>query len=104
MNRRGRPQKTAGFGVIEPSLTTCPRCNGIGQVTSKATSIGGRFRQCRVGMGKTQTEIAVFLGMGQSEISDLECDKSRPSVETLVKAADVFGVSTDFLLGRKAAT
>jgi transcriptional regulator with XRE-family HTH domain len=51
-------------------------------------------------MGKTQAEIAPALAVSRAQLANLEGDRSRPGLEMLVKAADVFGVSIDYLLGR----
>ncbi len=48
----------------------------------------------------TQTELAKILGKSKQIISFYENGDKLPSVETLEKYADFFGVSTDYLLGR----
>ncbi len=50
--------------------------------------------------GYTQREVAKFLGMTQPSYIRYENGKSEPSLENLVKLADIFDVSTDYLLGR----
>ena len=47
----------------------------------------------------TQQRLAVDLGIDQASISSYEGGKYLPTVEVLVKLADYFGVSTDYLLG-----
>ena len=48
----------------------------------------------------SQVELANILGVSKQSVSNWENDNIQPSVEMLVKLADVFSVSTDFLLGR----
>ena len=50
--------------------------------------------------GYTQREVAKFLGMTQPSYIRYENGKSEPSLENLVKLANIFDVSTDYLLGR----
>ncbi len=48
----------------------------------------------------TQVELAKALGLTKQCVSNWENDNVAPSVEMLVKIADYFCVSTDYLLGR----
>ena len=59
-----------------------------------------RLRDLRFQAGMTQTELAKKLGTTQRCVSNWENDNVAPSVEMLVKIADYFCVSTDYLLGR----
>lgn len=47
----------------------------------------------------TQQRLAVDLGIDQASISNYESGKYMPTVEVLIKLADYFCVSTDYLLG-----
>lgn len=49
----------------------------------------------------TQKQMAEKLGITQPSYIRYENGSSEPSLETLVKIADIFDVSVDFLLGRK---
>lgn len=46
----------------------------------------------------TQQRLAVDIGIDQASISSYESGKYYPTIEVLVKLADYFGVSTDYLL------
>ncbi|MDE6374027.1 MAG: helix-turn-helix domain-containing protein [Clostridia bacterium] len=46
-----------------------------------------------------QVELANALGVSKQCISNWENDNIQPSVEMLIKLADYFDVSTDYLLG-----
>lgn len=60
--------------------------------------IGERLKELR---GKrTQEEIAMKIGVSRARYSHYENGRSEPDNETLRKIADVFNVSTDYLLGR----
>ncbi len=60
---------------------------------------GDKLRMLRVQRQLTQVELARLLGlMGQSHISYLERGLSAPSLDVVVRAADVFGVAIDYLL------
>ncbi len=49
----------------------------------------------------TQGDLAKKLHIKQYNISDYEIGRIEPSITTLSKMADIFEVSTDYLLGRK---
>lgn len=48
----------------------------------------------------SQTQLAAVLGITQDSISLWEKGKRVPDTQYVVKLADFFGVSTDYLLGR----
>lgn len=50
----------------------------------------------------TQAKLATMLGVSRSTISMWEIDESQPDNDTLVKIADIFNVSTDYLLGQQS--
>ncbi len=103
MNINGRRKNTLGFGEVaaHKGLIPCPRCSGTGKVQPESISIGDRFKQQRSKMGVMQAELAPKIGISRAQLANIEGDRSRPSIENFVKAADVFGVSVDYLLGRK---
>lgn len=49
----------------------------------------------------TQRQIADMLGIKQPSYIRYEKGESEPSFENLVKLADIFDVSIDYLLGRE---
>jgi len=97
---RGGP-RTKGFGAIATGapLIPCPRCGGKGKIAPDTVSIGDRFREQRVRLGKTQDQLSPNLQITRPQIANIEADRSRPGVELLVRASKVFGVSVDYLLG-----
>lgn len=58
-----------------------------------------RLLELRKARNLTQQRLAIELGIDQTSISSYECGKYLPTVEVLVKLAEYFGVSTDYLLG-----
>lgn len=48
----------------------------------------------------SQVQLAEKLGVAKQSVSNWENDNIMPSIEMLVKIADYFNVSTDYLLGR----
>lgn len=50
----------------------------------------------------SQSELAERVGTSQRNISYWENGTTQPDIDTLVRLADVFDVSVDELLGRKA--
>lgn len=58
------------------------------------------IRKLRTDMGYTQKQIAEVLGVSQNTYSQYEIGVLNYPVDTLVKLADFYGVSVDYLLGR----
>lgn len=54
--------------------------------------------------GISQTELAKQLGVVRSTICQYEKGNRQPDTATLLKLADFFGVTVDYLLGRKDET
>lgn len=61
------------------------------------------LKAARKKSGKTQKEVADSLGVGQSTYKNYECGLREPNGDTIVALANLFGVSTDYLLGRPDA-
>ena len=55
-------------------------------------------------MNLTQLKFADVLQTNNSSICDWECEQSQPDLETLIKIACYFDVSTDYLLGLEDET
>ena len=58
------------------------------------------FRQCREKAGLTQKQAALELGVKPPSVSDWEKGKTSPTVENLMKLADLYQITVDELLGR----
>ena len=54
----------------------------------------------RVRVGMSQTELAAALGMSLKSISQFETNARAMPQELVIKAADLFGCSTDYLYDR----
>lgn len=62
--------------------------------------LGTQIRNLRRSRELNQVQLAKRLGVKKQSISNWENDNIMPSIEMLVKIADFFHVSTDYLLGR----
>lgn len=59
-----------------------------------------RIAELRKSLGLSQEELAAKLNISQKSISKYERGDRRPSYEVLVAMSSLFGVSTDYLLGK----
>lgn len=59
-----------------------------------------RIRDLREDNDKTQTEIAEHLGISQTMYARYERGANELPIRHLIKLADFYGVSTDYILGR----
>ena len=58
------------------------------------------IRNLRIDGGYTQRQIAEYLGVSQNTYSQYEIGVLNYSVDVLMKLADFYGVSVDYLLNR----
>lgn len=61
--------------------------------------IGARMKDLRRNRNISQTELAKHLGVSKSVISSYETGVHFPPYDILIKIANLFDVSTDYLLG-----
>jgi transcriptional regulator with XRE-family HTH domain len=60
-----------------------------------------RLKELRVINGISQEELGGKLGYKRSAVSGYEVGRNEPSIDDLIKIADYFNVSLDWLCGRK---
>ena len=65
-----------------------------------AALLNENIKSLRIARGINQVEFARALGVTKQCVSNWENDNVVPSIEMLVKIADFFCVTTDYLLGR----
>lgn len=61
--------------------------------------LGNRLKSLRNITGKTQDDLATFLGITRGAYSHFENNRNEPDNNTLRKLADFFAVSSDYILG-----
>ena len=59
-----------------------------------------RLKELREEQGFSQYSLANELGIAQATIGNWEAGKREPNLEMIIRLADFFKVSTDYLLGR----
>ena len=61
-----------------------------------------RLKRCRNLIGLTQEQIAIELGIKRPTYTKYETGENLPDYNTLIKLAELFNVTTDYLLGRES--
>jgi transcriptional regulator with XRE-family HTH domain len=61
-----------------------------------------RLKELRLEHGYTMKRVAEFVHVTEASISLYEAGKREPSYSVLIALADLFDVTTDFLLGRES--
>lgn len=61
--------------------------------------IGDRLKELRIKKGLKQSEIAELLGLSSSAVGMYEQNRRKPDSEILLKYAEIFDVSVDYILG-----
>lgn len=59
-----------------------------------------RLKKVRMDRHMTQAQVAKKIGVTASMVSSYETDIRLPSYDVMIRIADLFGVSVDYLLGR----
>ncbi len=59
-----------------------------------------RLKEIRKAKGISQIRLAIDLNTSQNTISRYETGEREPGINELIKIADYFNVSVDYLLGR----
>lgn len=62
-------------------------------------SFSGKLKNLRIEHGDTQSSLAAKLNVSQNAVYNWENGKREPNLETIIKIADIYGVSTDYLMG-----
>ncbi len=61
--------------------------------------MGQRIKELRTSKNMFQDDLGEIINIGQSTIAAYENGRARPSFEVLIKLAQVFETTTDYLLG-----
>lgn len=59
-----------------------------------------RIKELRIERDLTLDEMSKQLGIGRATINNYEVGRSEPNISTLIKLAEYFDVSIDYLVGR----
>lgn len=64
------------------------------------STLAQRLRECRKERKITQRDVATYADITEKAYQNYELATRKPRIEILVKIADVYHVSVDYLLGR----
>ena len=59
-----------------------------------------RFKDARISSGISQKDTAEQLQVSAATVNNWESGRRLPTIDALEKMADLYGASTDYLLGR----
>lgn len=62
--------------------------------------LGDRLREYREKFHYTQIQVAIYSDITEKAYSNYELGKQMPRLDILMRIADVYGVSLDYLTGR----
>lgn len=63
-------------------------------------TLSERLKQCRKEKGLTQCQVAIYCDITEKAYQNYELMRREPKLEILVKIAELYDVSLDFLVGR----
>ena len=61
--------------------------------------LGERIKNLRINKNLSQVDLAKCFGVTKQSVSNWENENIMPSIDMLIKIANFFSVSTDYLLG-----
>lgn len=59
-----------------------------------------RFKEARLQSGRSVADVARLLQVAETSVRNWDNGYKKPSIELLIRLADLYGVTTDYLLGR----
>lgn len=59
-----------------------------------------RLKECRKDKGLTQGQVAILCDITEKAYQNYELMTREPKIEILIRIADLYGVSIDYLVGR----
>lgn len=62
--------------------------------------LSNRLRECRKARGLAQWQVAVYCDISEKTYQNYELMTREPKLDILIKIADCYGVSLDYLTGR----
>ena len=65
----------------------------------KINKITEKLKELRAEKQEPQRAVAKFLGVVESAYANYEQGRTEPNLDTLIKLAEYFNVTTDYLLG-----
>lgn len=68
------------------------------EVESQKILIGKILKETRRSLGLTQEEVSEQLGLAPRYISDIERDKTKGSLDTLVKLCNIYHITPTYVL------
>ena len=64
------------------------------------TILSKRLKECRKEHGYTQGQVAIYCDITEKAYQNYELMTRQPKIEILIKIADLYKVSIDYLVGR----
>lgn len=59
---------------------------------------GQKLKKAREALGLTQEQVSEYLGLGPRYISDIERNKTKGSIDTLIKLCNIYNITPNDLL------
>lgn len=67
----------------------------------KSNFFGIKLKELRIEKGLSQRRLGEIFGVCNQSVSFWETGSREPDIDTLIRLADFFDVSVDYLIGRK---
>ena len=61
-------------------------------------NFGQKLKRARESLGLTQEKVSEYLGLGPRNISDIERNKTKGSIDTLIKLCNIYNLTPNDLL------
>lgn len=98
--KRKIPKKYLSWICSAYNIPRKPMILGIVPKQDIKKTIGIKIKELRTAEGISQVMFASTIGVARATLAGYEIGKSEPDIMTLIKIADFFRVSLDYLTGR----
>ena len=68
------------------------------KISEQNIRYGEKLKLARESLGLTQEKVADYLGLGPRYISDIERNKTKGSIDTLIKLRNIYNITPNDLL------
>lgn len=93
-------RRDGSVSALQVSEETGISAASVNRVYKSLKNKAYRFKEARIQSGKSVAEVAKLLQVAETSVRNWDNGYKKPSLDLLVRLADLYGVTTDYLLGR----
>lgn len=92
-------RRDGSVSALQVSEETGISAASVNRVYKSLKNKAYRFKEARIQSGKSVAEVAKLLQVAETSVRNWDNGYKKPSLDLLVRLTDLYGVTTDYLLG-----